>query len=58
MAMSASLRKLVMKGAGLDGIRDLVIQEGMLTLRDGGLNKVEGEITTLEEVVKETAVVF
>jgi len=56
--MSASLRKLVMKGAGLDGIRDLVIQEGMLTLRDGGLNKVEGEITTLEEVVKETAVVF
>jgi type IV pilus assembly protein PilB len=57
MPMSAGLRKLVLRGAGTDEIRDLAIQEGMLTLRDDGLKKVEGGITTLEEAIKETAVV-
>ena len=57
MPMSAGLRKLILRGAGTDEIRDLAIQEGMLTLRDDGLKKVEGGITTLEEVIKETAVV-
>ena len=54
MAMSGGLRKLVMQGASTDEIRDLAIQEGMLTLRHDGLRKVEKGITTLEEVVKET----
>jgi type IV pilus assembly protein PilB len=58
MAMSAGLRKLVMQGAGTDEIRALAVQEGMLTLRDDGLRKVERGITTLEEVVKETAAVL
>jgi type IV pilus assembly protein PilB len=56
MPMSADLRKLVMQGAGTDEIRNLAIKEGMLTLRDDGLRKVEKGVTTLEEVVKETAV--
>jgi type IV pilus assembly protein PilB len=56
MPMSAGLRKLVMQGVGTDEIRSLAIKEGMLTLRDDGLRKVEKGITTLEEVVKETAV--
>jgi type IV pilus assembly protein PilB len=55
MAMTSSLRKLVMQSAGTDEIRDLAIAEGMLTLRQDGLLKVERGITTLEEVVKETA---
>ena len=57
MAMSSQLRKLVMRGAGTDEIRDTAVSEGMLSLRDDGLKKVERGITTLEEVVKETAVV-
>ncbi len=56
MPMTSGLRKLVMKGAGTDEIRDLAIKEGMLTLRVDGLKKVERGITTLEEVIKETAV--
>jgi type IV pilus assembly protein PilB len=55
MPMSAGLRKLVMQGAGTDEIRALAIREGMLTLRDDGLRKVEKGVTTLEEIVKETA---
>jgi type IV pilus assembly protein PilB len=58
MAMTSTLRKLVMESAGTDEIRDQAIREGMLTLRDDGLLKVERGITTLEEVVKETAAVI
>ncbi len=54
MAMSSGLRKLIMQGAGTDEIRDLAVKEGMLTLRQDGLKKVEKGITTLEEVIKET----
>ena len=36
-------------------IRDQAVSEGMLTLRMDGMKKIERGITTLEEVVKETA---
>jgi type IV pilus assembly protein PilB len=58
MPMSGALRKLVMQGSGTDEIRALAVKEGMLTLRDDGLRKVEKGVTTLEEVVKETAAAF
>jgi type IV pilus assembly protein PilB len=58
MAMTSGLRKLVMRSAGTDEIRDCAINEGMLTLRDDGLLKVGRGITTLEEVVKETAAII
>jgi type IV pilus assembly protein PilB len=57
MMMSTPLRKLIMSGAGTDELRDLAIEEGMLTLRMDGLKKVERGVTTMEEVVKETSVV-
>ena len=47
-----------MQGSGTDEIRDLAVKEGMLTLRYDGLMKVERGITTLEEVVKETAAAY
>jgi len=40
-----------------DAIRETAVSEGMLSLRDDGLKKVERGITILEEVVRETAVV-
>jgi type IV pilus assembly protein PilB len=55
MAMSPTLRKLIMAEAGTDALRERAIEEGMLTLRMDGMKKVERGITTLEEVVKETA---
>jgi type IV pilus assembly protein PilB len=57
MAMSSALRKAVMQEASTDELRALAISEGMLTLRMDGLKKVERGVTTLEEVVKETAAI-
>jgi type II secretory ATPase GspE/PulE/Tfp pilus assembly ATPase PilB-like protein len=36
-------------------MRDQAVSEGMLTLRADGIKKIEKGVTTLEEVVKETA---
>jgi len=55
MAMSVELRKAIMRSASTDELRDLAIREGMLTLRQDGLLKVAKGITTMEEVIKETA---
>ncbi|NIP15494.1 MAG: hypothetical protein GWN18_20375, partial [Thermoplasmata archaeon] len=41
--------------ASTDELRDIALDEGMLTLRMDGLKKVERGITSLEEVIKETA---
>jgi type IV pilus assembly protein PilB len=57
MIMSTPLRKAIMDEMSTDGLRDLARSEGMLTLREDGLKKVERGMTTLEEVVKETTVV-
>jgi len=56
MIMSTALRKAIMQEASTDEIRDLARAEGMLTLREDGLKKVERGMTTLDEVVKETTV--
>jgi type IV pilus assembly protein PilB len=55
MSMTTELRKAIMREASTDELRDIGIQEGMLTLRVDGLKKVERGITTLDEIVKETA---
>ncbi len=56
MIMSTPLRKAIMNEMGTDELRDLARSEGMLTLREDGLKKVERGVTTLEEVIKETTV--
>jgi len=56
MIMSSALRKAIMQEASTDELRDLAISEGMLTLREDGMKKVERGTTTLDEVVKETSV--
>jgi type IV pilus assembly protein PilB len=55
MAATSTIRKLIMQEAGTDELRKAAIDEGMLTLRMDGLVKMEKGITTLEEVIKETA---
>jgi type IV pilus assembly protein PilB len=55
MAMSSELRKAIMAEQSTDDLRDIALSQGMLTLRMDGLKKVERGITTLEEVIKETA---
>jgi type IV pilus assembly protein PilB len=55
MAMTPSLRRMVLTGASTAELRDQAVAEGMLTLRMDGMKKLERGITSLEEVVKETS---
>jgi type IV pilus assembly protein PilB len=55
MALSPELRRMILRGASVVEIRDQAVAEGMLTLRMDGMKKIERGVTTLEEVVKETA---
>jgi type IV pilus assembly protein PilB len=55
MALSPELRRMILRGASVAELRDQAVSEGMLTLRMDGMKKIEKGVTTLEEVVKETA---
>ncbi len=55
MFMTPSLKKLVMQNSDVQSIRDSAIAEGMLTLRMDGWLKVLKGVTTLEQVIRETA---
>ncbi|MGE5091714.1 MAG: type IV-A pilus assembly ATPase PilB [Bacillota bacterium] len=55
MAMSPELRRMILRGASVAELRDQAVAEGMLTLRMDGIVKIGKGVTTLEEVVKETA---
>jgi type IV pilus assembly protein PilB len=55
MNMTPRLRKLIMQSAGAAEIQKAAVEEGMLTLRMDGWLKVLKGITTLEQVVRETA---
>ncbi|MGH7546269.1 MAG: type IV-A pilus assembly ATPase PilB [Gemmatimonadota bacterium] len=55
MLMSPAIRRMVLQGASSTEIQEKAVEEGMLTLRTDGLIKISKGITTLEEVIKETA---
>lgn len=54
MEMTESIRDLVMVGATAVEIKRKALEEGMLTLRMSGLEKVRQGTASLEEVLKET----
>jgi type IV pilus assembly protein PilB len=55
MLATSALRRLVLRGGSTEELRDQAVKDGMLTLRMDGMVKVKRGVTTLEEVVKETA---
>ena len=55
MAMSPTLRRMVLQSASTAELQAQAVSEGMLTLRMDGFVKLRQGITTLEEVIKETA---
>jgi len=54
MEIAEELRELILVGASGLELRRKAIDEGMITLRQSGLRKVMGGMTTVEEVVRET----
>jgi len=56
MPITPGLRELILDRASTTEIRHKAVAEGMLTLRDDGMIKVRKGVTTIEEVLRETAV--
>jgi type IV pilus assembly protein PilB len=54
MEISEGIRDLIMVGATSVEIKRKALEEGMLTLRMSGLEKIKAGITTVEEVLRET----
>jgi type IV pilus assembly protein PilB len=54
MEISEAIRDLVMVGATAVEIKRKALEEGMLTLRMSGLEKIKAGVTTIEEVLRET----
>jgi type IV pilus assembly protein PilB len=46
---------LILRGGSVAEMRDQAVADGMLTLRMDGIKKVQRGVTSLEEVIKETA---
>jgi type IV pilus assembly protein PilB len=54
MEITDEIRELILIGASALELRKKAIDDGMITLRESGLHKIRGGLTTLEEVVRET----
>ncbi len=55
MPVTPMIRRMIMQGDSGDEMKQRAVADGMLTLREDGLVKVGRGVTTLEEVLKETA---
>lgn len=55
MDMSPEVRRMILRGASVAELQEQAVVEGMLTLRMDGIVKIRKGVTTLEEVIKETA---
>ncbi|MBU0519181.1 Flp pilus assembly complex ATPase component TadA [bacterium] len=54
MEMTQPLRRLVFDNANQEDIRELALQQGMLSLREAGILKIQQGITTTSEVLRST----
>jgi type IV pilus assembly protein PilB len=54
MEITNELRELILVGASALELRRKAVEEGMVTLRGSGLQKVKDGVTTVEEVLRET----
>ncbi|HTQ80946.1 MAG TPA: type IV-A pilus assembly ATPase PilB [Thermoanaerobaculia bacterium] len=54
MEVDDELRELILSGASAFELRQKAIQNGMMTLRGSGLQKIRDGMTTIDEVARET----
>ena len=55
MPVGRELRQLIGQGASMDAMRAAAQRDGMITLRETALGRLTAGETTLEEVVRTTA---
>jgi len=54
MSVTDDIRELILSGASAVELRRKALEEGMIGLRQSGLQKIRDGVTTIEEVVRET----
>jgi len=54
MEITDEVRELILIGASALELRKKSIEDGMITLRESGLQKIRNGVTTIEEVLRET----
>ena len=54
MAVTEEVGKAINAGVAEDQLRRIAIQEGMVTLRDAGIEKVRQGVTSVDEILKKT----
>jgi type IV pilus assembly protein PilB len=54
MEITDEIRELILIGASALELRKKSIEDGMITLRESGLQKIKNGVTTIEEVLRET----
>ena len=52
--LTDEVKQLVLEGASSIELKQRAVEEGMISLRRSGLQKVRDGLTTMEEVVRET----
>lgn len=57
MLINARMRDLILKHATAEELQVAAIEDGMVSLRDSALRKLEQGLTSIEEVIRETKVV-
>lgn len=55
MEIGDGLRDLILRGGTSTQLKRMAIQDGMITLRASGLQKIRDGVTTLDEILRETA---
>ncbi len=55
LPMNDQLRDMINHGCSTEKLRDRAMQTGMIPLRESGLEKVFSGVTSIEEVIRETA---
>ncbi|MEI6366309.1 MAG: ATPase, T2SS/T4P/T4SS family [Planctomycetota bacterium] len=54
LIMTDELRDMIMRNASTEDLREAARKNGMVTLRDSGMEGIFGGLTTAEEVIRET----
>jgi type IV pilus assembly protein PilB len=54
MEIGEEIQELILVGASARELRRKAAEEGMISLRQSGINKIKLGLTTIEEVVRET----
>ena len=54
MEVGEAIQELILVGASARELKKKAVEEGMITLRQSGLQKIKAGLTTVDEVFRET----